>query len=92
MEIISLVIALLTGLGLGLFYFGCLWLTVKRLTTVKHPYRLILVSFLLRLAISLTGFYLILISSGEQKLISLLTCILGFFIIRGILIRRLQPE
>ncbi len=89
MQILTLAPAFIAGLGLGLFYFGGLWLTIQRLTTTRKPYHLILASFLFRLTVCLVGFYLILSSKGEQQLISLLACVLGFLLIRTILIRRL---
>ncbi len=87
------ILALIIGLGLGLFYFGGLWLTVKQFPVTKHPYRLMLFSFLFRLAISM--FVLSLIVGGNTKLynvISLLTCCLGFLIARTIAIVLIQPR
>ena len=87
---ISITIAFLTGIGLGTFYFGGLWLTVRQLPSSQHPYLLILSSFLLRIGISLIVFYLIIRYNWEgQSLISLLICVLGFLLIRTLAIRRL---
>lgn len=75
------------GSGLGLFYFGGLWLTVQQLPVTKHPYRLMLSSFLLRLGISM--FVLSLIIGGNTELynvITLLTGCLGFLMVRTIAI------
>ena len=87
------IIAFIIGLGLGLFYFGGLWLTVKQLPVTKHPYRLMLFSFFFRLTISM--FILSLIVGGNTKLynvISLLACCLGFLIVRTIAIVLIQPR
>ena len=87
------IIALIIGLGLGLFYFGGLWLTVQQLPVTKHPYRLMLFSFLFRLGVS--SFILSLIVGGNTKLynvISLLACCLGFLIARTIAIVLIQPR
>ncbi|MGK7874102.1 MAG: ATP synthase subunit I [Xenococcaceae cyanobacterium] len=93
LNLLSVAIAFVIGLGLGLFYFGGLWLTVRRLPTTKSPLRLMLTSFLLRLGISLVGFYLIIRGKlGVQGLAPLLVCVLGFLLIRTILIRRLQSQ
>ncbi|MDJ0535244.1 MAG: ATP synthase subunit I [Xenococcaceae cyanobacterium MO_207.B15] len=87
----TLIIAFIVGSGLGLFYFGGLWLTVQQLPVTKHPYRLMLFSFLFRLGISL--FVLSLIVGGNTKLynvISLLACGLGFLMVRTIMILCMQ--
>ena len=92
-EIFAVVIAFVTGLGLGLFYFGGLWLTVRQLPHTQRPVLLLVVSFLLRLAIALICFYLIVKGDlGLQSLLSLLSCILGFLIVRAILIRRVTSS
>ena len=88
----TLIIAFLIGLGLGLFYFGGLWLTVQQLPITKHPYRLMFLSFLFRLGVSM--FVLSLIVGGNTNLynvMSLLTCCLGFLIVRTIAIMLIQP-
>ncbi len=85
------IIAFILGSGLGLFYFGGLWLTVQQLPVTKHPYRLMFFSFLFRLGISL--FILSLIISNNPKLynvISLLVCCLGFLMVRTIAILFIQ--
>jgi F1F0 ATPase subunit 2 len=48
------------GLASGTVYFGGLWLTVVRLPRNRRPYRLLLASFIGRLAVVLAGFYLLL--------------------------------
>ena len=87
------IIAFIVGSGLGLFYFGGLWLTVQQLPITKHPYRLMLFSFLFRMGISLFILYLIL--GGNTKLynvVSLLACFLGFLIVRTIAILLIRPR
>ncbi|MDJ0650767.1 MAG: ATP synthase subunit I [Xenococcaceae cyanobacterium MO_188.B19] len=87
------IVAFIIGLSLGLFYFGGLWLTVQQLPVTKHPYRLMLFSFLFRLGISM--FTLSLIIRGNTELynvISLLACCLGFLIVRTIAILLIQPR
>ena len=81
------IIAFIVGSGLGLFYFGGLWLTVQQLPITKHPYRLMLFSFLFRLGVSV--FVLSLIIDGNSELynvITLLTGCLGFLMVRTIAI------
>lgn len=87
------IIAFLIGSGLGLFYFGGLWLTVQQLPVTKHPYRLMLFSFLFRLGISM--FVLSLIVRGNTKLydvVSLLAGCLGFLMVRTMMILFIQPR
>jgi len=48
------------GLVSGGLYFGGLWLTVTNLAGAKQPYRLLAVSFVLRLSVVLVVFYLLL--------------------------------
>lgn len=87
------IIAFIIGLGLGLFYFGGLWLTVQQLPITKNPYRLVLFSFLFRLGITI--FVLSLIVGGNTKLydvISLLAGCLGFLMVRTIMILFIQPR
>ena len=96
------VIAFVIGASLGLFYFGGLWLTVQQLPVTQHPYRLIFFSFIFRLGVTL--FILSLIISGNRVysliisgnrvygLIPLLTCCLGFLLIRTLMILLIQPR
>jgi len=78
--------AFLVGMGTGIVYFGGLWWTVRQLPFVRQPGLLTMGSFLVRTGISLTAFYLASEGHWERILISLL----GFIIIRGFLVRRIQ--
>jgi len=51
---------LLGGVGLGVFYFGGLWLSVRRLPCSRRPGRLLLASFAGRLLLVLAGLWLLL--------------------------------
>ena len=77
---------LLWGLVLGFIYFGGLWLTVRRLTTVKHQAILMLGSFIVRNALMVIGF-LPVIKQGWQ---TALICLAGFTVVRFIMIRRIN--
>ena len=79
--------ALLSGGLLGLFYFGGLWLTVQKLKPEKTPALLLVVSYILRLGLTLVGFYLV---SGGQ-IARLLVSLAGFIIARQLLIRHIRP-
>jgi F1F0 ATPase subunit 2 len=74
------------GVFLGAFYFGGLWLTIKRLPDCQQPTLLSLCSFFARSLVCILGFYLI-IGSGMQ---SLLLCLAGFVLTKIALIRRLS--
>ena len=68
---------------IGAFYFGGLWLTVKRIPASGNPHLLLVSSFFLRMAVTLTAFYA-LISWGWQAMAAAL---LGVLLIRQVLIR-----
>ena len=77
-EIIYMILAFIGGLLLGTIFFGGLWLTVRKLVISKIPAILFLGSFLLRVSITLIGFYYI--SSGSWQ--RLLICVAGFITAR----------
>jgi F1F0 ATPase subunit 2 len=85
-NVLYLAMAFLVGMGTGMLYFGGLWWTVRQLPFVRQPALLTMGSFLVRTGISLTAFYLASEGHWERILISLL----GFIIIRGFLVRRIQ--
>jgi F1F0 ATPase subunit 2 len=86
-NVLHLLMAFLVGMGTGVVYFGGLWWTVRRLALVRQPALLTLGSFFVRTGISLTAFYLASGGRWERILISLL----GFMIMRGLLVRRMRP-
>jgi len=87
-NLLPLILALAAGIGLGVFYFGGLWLTVRRLPTAERPALLSLLSFFARLGVVLSGFYLVMDGHWQR----LLVCLLGFLGARVILVRRCGPE
>jgi len=52
--------AVVWGLVLGVFYFGGLWMTVRKMAVSKNPKTLMLSSYLIRLGVVLPGLWLIL--------------------------------
>ena len=46
--LLQMALALICGAGLGLFYYGGLWWTVRRLQTAQQPGLLFATSFLVR--------------------------------------------
>jgi F1F0 ATPase subunit 2 len=84
-----LMAAFAAGLALGAFYFIALWQTVRRLPSEKSPARLMLMSFVLRMAVLLSGFYLIM---GGEHWERLAAAMLVFIIIRKIFTYLLGPQ
>ncbi len=84
----TLLMAFLSGIGIGGFYFAGLWWTVRRLQMSRRPGLLALASFLVRTGLSGIAFFFILGGHWER----LLFCLLGFVIMRSIAVRRLGPD
>jgi len=87
-EVVILITAFAAGMGFGTFYFGGLWLTVKRLSKARRPALLSICSFFGRLGIILFGFYLIMDGRWERMIV----CMIGFFVTRRILVRHWGPN
>jgi F1F0 ATPase subunit 2 len=84
---INLILAVLAGLALGLFYFGGLWLTIRRIASSRRPGMLMLAGFVIRLLVTLCGFYLVMNGRWER----ILACLVGFLAIRFAMTRVLAP-
>ena len=78
------------GIGLWIFFFGGLWLTINRLPQSKSPELLTLGSFLFRSAVSIFGFYLVV----ETGLLGLAFSLAGFILTKIVIVSRLgrHPE
>lgn len=83
---LNLFLSFLAGIVLGVFFFGGLWWTVLKISGSGRPYLISMVSFIVRTAVVLGGFYLLL-TSGWQFL---LTSLAGFLITRTILAYKLK--
>lgn len=79
----SLPLAAAGGLVIGLFYFGALWWTVRRMTSARYPAALVAGSFLVRAAAAVGG--IAFVSGGE--LLPLAVAMAGFLVGRTIMIR-----
>ena len=77
-ESLSLVTALAAGALLGAMFYGGLWWTVRRGVSSKRVALWFLASLLLRMGVTLAGFYLV--SGGHWE--RLLLCLLGFVMAR----------
>ncbi len=88
-EFWQMLVGLPIGIGLGLIFFGGLWLTVVRIPSSRSPHMLLAGSFLLRLAVVLAGFYL-LVPLGWQ---AMTIAMAGLLITRQVLLRiKGQPQ
>lgn len=87
--LIYLFAAFAAGMALGAFYFTALWQTVQKLPSAASPAKLMIGSLILRLAVVLSGFYLIMNGGHWERLAS---AMLGFIIMRKIITYRLGPQ
>ncbi len=79
-----LAVSLVAGAATGLFFFGGLWLTVRRIPTSRGPHLLLIGSFFARLAVVLAAFYA-LVPWGWQ---AMAVALAGMLIVRQLLVRR----
>jgi F1F0 ATPase subunit 2 len=77
-EFLMLAWAFFAGVLLGTIFFGGLWWTIRKGLSSRQPALWFLGSLLLRMSITLVGFYFV--SGGHWE--RLLLCLLGFVIAR----------
>lgn len=77
-KVLTLIIILVAGFWLGVIFFGGLWWTVRKGVLSQRPALWFFGSLLLRMSITLTGFYFIARGHWER----LIVCLLGFIIAR----------
>ena len=85
-ELLIGALAWLAGLLLGGIFFGGLWWTVRKSLSSQRPALWLLPSLLLRMSITLAGFYFV--SDGHWQ--RWLLCLLGFIMARLIVTLRLR--
>lgn len=78
--------AVATGVALGAIYFAGLWLTTRAVPVMQQPTLWFLVSFVLRMSVVLAGFYVVMGGRWER----LVACMVGFLLVRMLLIRHLR--
>lgn len=83
----SLILVFAAGMGAGTVFYGGLWWTVLKGITARQPGLLFAGSFFGRMAAVAAAIYLI---SGA-RLERLAVCMLGFFMARAVIMRRLRP-
>lgn len=86
-EILTLAPAWMAGVALGVFFFGGLWWTVRKGLSSTQPALWFFGSLLLRMSITLAGFYFV--SGGHWE--RLLLCLLGFLMARTVVTRLAGP-
>jgi F1F0 ATPase subunit 2 len=87
-EGVYLGLTFLAGMALGVFFFGGLWVTIRQIPTSTRPGMVLLASLILRMAVTLGTFMLIMDGSWQR----LLACVAGFILMRQLLIRRWGPS
>ncbi|TFH12904.1 MAG: ATP synthase subunit I [Nitrosomonadales bacterium] len=89
-ETLTLVLAWVAGGVLGTIFFGGLWWTVRKGFSSQRPALWFFGSLLLRMSVTLTGFYFV--SGGHWE--RLLLCLFGFVMARQVVqwLARLSEE
>lgn len=82
-DILLLLLAFAGGLIIGGIYFAGLWWTLRKSLAPDASVALLPLSLFIRVAICLTGFYLV----GAGDPLRILACLLGFIAARFILLR-----
>lgn len=86
-DTVLIMFAGIAGLFLGAVFFGGLWWTVRKALASTGPAWWFLGSFLLRIGIVVTGFFLV--SAGNWQ--RLVACLLGFVVARLVVTRLTKP-
>ena len=79
----ALLMAGIAGLALGAFFFGGLWWTVLKSLSSRQPGLWQFTSLMVRMGLTLVGFYLV--GGGQWQ--RLLACLLGFVVARLLVVR-----
>lgn len=85
MNILSIISRLIAGAVLGVLFYLGLWLTVRELSTTRHPVLLALGSFWIRTLVVLAGFLFLLNGRWQFALL----CALGFIMGRAVISKTL---
>jgi F1F0 ATPase subunit 2 len=81
---VEVTVSLAVGIGLGLFYFGALRLTVQHLPGSRRAVLWTFISFVLRLAVFLVVF----VSITQGDAVRMIAALIGFMLMRWVLLRR----
>ena len=86
-ELLTWIPAGIAGGLLGLFFFGGLWWTISRGLASPRPALWFFASLVLRMSVTLAGFYVV--AAGQWQ--RLLACLLGFVLARLVVTRLTRP-
>lgn len=81
-DTLTLVLAWISGCGLGAIFYGGLWWTVRQGVSSNRPALWFSGSLLVRVTIALGGFYFV----GAGHWASLVVCLLGFSMARPVVL------
>ena len=84
---IWLALAALAGVALGIFHYGGLWLTVKKVASSSNPQALMFGSFAVRVAVVVIAVVLLARTHWELAVAALVGLVIG----RTVLVRVLGP-
>lgn len=87
-EIINLLPALFAGIGLGVVFFGGLWLTIRKGLQSKKSGLIFTGSFIVRMTVILLGFYYV----GANDWKKMLACLAGFLLARIVITRYTKKQ
>jgi len=83
------VIPVFAGFGIGIFFYGGLWWTVKKGITSSYAGLWFSLSLLIRTAVAVSGFYFVMQSDWRR----LIVCLFGFLAARlAITLLTKEPE
>jgi F1F0 ATPase subunit 2 len=86
-DVVLLPIAFLAGTAIGLYYFGLLWWTIRRIPRARHPAALVTGSFVVRIGVALAAFAFVMNGRWER----MAACLAGFLLVRQLMIARVRP-
>lgn len=76
------------GMALGALFFAGLWLSVRKLSLVKRPALLMVISYVARMLVGIGGLYLL--SDGDWR--RLAAALTGFVLARIVMVRLLARD
>lgn len=86
-EAVPITISAVTGAAVGVFHFGLLWLTVRRIPGSPRPGRLMLAGALFRFAVCIAGFVAVAHYAGVGGVLAALA---AFLAVRVSIVRRIR--